>query len=355
MRSYVYGLMTDEISGPQAVPGNIILSCLACLYRGLLFCRELFFRSGIFPSYRLSRPVISVGNITVGGSGKTPLIATIAEHLQAGQSRPVVLMRGYGGVQQPDKTVDNDESLLLGEILNNVPVLVGKDRWAKAREFLKDRTADVFLLDDGFQHRRLQRDLDIVVIDAANPFGNAKLLPRGILREPLAALSRADIFVLTRTDIGRDRLFGLKEQIRRINPEAPVLETVHSPQYFEDLRTGDRLDLAGFRGAAAGMFCSIGHPEAFQKALQELGLNVKAACPFPDHHWYSAADIRRLNDLCQEAGADILMTTAKDAVKLNNNKHMFNEHIKVYVLQIKLKVVQGEHELFSRIDRLLHR
>src|SRR3989344_3685960 len=192
MRKYFYSLMTDRIHTPVAKAIQGVLWLFSILYGVVVRALVLIYKFRLAPSCRLGKPVISIGNITLGGVGKTPLVECVVRFLKDKGLEPVVLIRGYGA----DKQVGSDEAKLLEESLPGIPVLVGANRVKNARDFLTRNAADVFVLDDGFQHWRLRRDLDIVAINATNPFGNRHLLPRGILREPLSALRRADIFVL---------------------------------------------------------------------------------------------------------------------------------------------------------------
>jgi tetraacyldisaccharide 4'-kinase len=237
--------------------------------------------------------------------------------------------------------------------LTDVPVLVGADRVKNAKTYLGKNKADIFILDDGFQHWRLSRDLDIVVVDSTNPWGNGHLLPRGILREPRGALVRAQIFVLTKTDIGRDRLQDIKKDLSVTNPRALMVEAVHAPVCFLDGRSGGVEDIGVIKGRTVCAVSSIGAPGSFTETLVNLGADVKEHVVFMDHHVYGPGDIERIVKLCREREVVMLVTTEKDAVKLKPFLNLCPRPIRVLFLRIKMSVVQGEEAFLERIYRLL--
>lgn len=229
MKRFIYLVATDQIKGGAVLAVKPMLWVLSRIYLALIVLRKIFYKIGIFRCHRLSVPVISVGNLTMGGVGKTPLVEFIAQTLKKKEIRPVILMRGYMQGDTSGRSQNSDEATMLRSILADIPVLIGADRVKNAKEFIKKNKADVFLLDDGFQHWRLSRDIDIVAIDTTDPWGNGDVLPRGILREPRTALGRADIFVLTKTDLAAKQLETLKTELRAIHPKALIVETVHKP------------------------------------------------------------------------------------------------------------------------------
>ncbi len=269
---------------------------------------------------RAGLPVISVGNVTVGGTGKTPMVAWMVRELQAAGRKPAVVSRGYRGkagrgplvVSQGDAALVGpdrcgDEPYLLARSLPGAVVVVGSDRVAGAEE-ARRLGADVVVLDDGFQHRRLARDFDLVLVDASNPFGNYRLLPAGVLREPLTALARADAVVLTRTRAA-ESLVVIERVIRRHHPGVPIFRAGHRRLAFVD---GQGADLAPPARAVA--FCGIGNPQLFLEDLHAQGVEVLASRLFPDHHAYGERDRQELAALSRQAGAT-LVTTEKDLVR----------------------------------------
>lgn len=273
-------------------------------------------------STRIAVPVISVGNLTVGGTGKTPMVVTVCRLLAEAGARPAIVSRGYGGTagrgpllvggggdrDAPGPERTGDEPALLARVLPGIPVIVGSDRVAGARDAIA-RGAGVVVLDDGFQHRRLHRDVDIVLIDATDPFGAGRLLPAGRLREPLAGLSRSDLVVITRCapDLPLDRIL---DTIRRHRPDGPVIRATHRVVGFVD-RSG-RPAPAPTRAVA---FCGIGNPSSFERDLRNAGVEVSSLVAFRDHRPYGPGDLEALADDARRRSA-ALVTTEKDLVRL---------------------------------------
>jgi tetraacyldisaccharide 4'-kinase len=207
-------------------------------------------------------------------------------------------------------------------------------------------------MDDGYQHWRLKRDMDIVTIDATNPWGNGCLLPRGILREPKRALTRADVFVLTRTDQGQGQVQQIKDDLRKYNPQAPIVETIHRPVCFRDIRSGKAFDLHSVRGKGVCAVSSIAAPEAFIRTLTGLGAEIKERFDFRDHHRYSPEDLRQVVQRCHAAGLTVIVTTEKDAVKIKQWTREIPETVRVLSLTIKINIIHGEDRLIERIHFL---
>jgi len=353
MKKFLYLVATDRIGGGAVTLLKGILWCLSQVYRLILSLRKVIYSIGLFKRHQLACPVISVGNLTMGGSGKTPLVAFIARTLKEKGVQPVILIRGYMGERANARSQDSDEAVMLEHMLPGIPVLAGPDRVRNARDFLSQNKADVFLLDDGFQHWPLARDIDIVMIDATNPWGNGCLLPRGILREPKNALLRARIFVLTKTDLGAGHVPKIKNDLSLINPEALIVETVHKPVSLDDMRSGAAMDLASIRGQKVCAVCSIGDPGSFTKTLTGLGVNIDVSFAFMDHHNYKRADIKQIIQSCDDREIATIVTTAKDAVKLKPFLGAFAEHMRILSLGIKISMTHGKETFLERIHRLL--
>ncbi|MCK4648488.1 tetraacyldisaccharide 4'-kinase, partial [bacterium] len=213
----------------------------------------------------------------------------------------------------------------------------GKDRIRSGNYCLANFNTETFILDDGFQYWRLKRDLDILLIDCLNPFGNGHLLPRGILREPLGSLKRADFFILTRTDQAGN-LAGLKDRIRRINPFAPILESIHAPCYLEDLKSKKRFDLGFIEKKEVLALSSIAHPESFEKTLRNLKAIIMKRLRYSDHHLYTKEDLK---EITSKARGCLIITTQKDGVRLKP----LLENESILALRIELKVTKGQEVL----------
>jgi len=275
--------------------------------------------------HRVDRPVISVGNITVGGSGKTPMAAWIAQRLIARGLQPALLLRGYKGVpvasnsassQTPDAwRSESDEAMVLKRLCPTAAVIIDPDRVAGARRAISGG-AQAVVLDDGFQHRRIGRDLDIVLIDATRPFGYGHLLPRGLLRESTRSLRRASLIVLTRSDeIDESSRTLLMSTLRRVSGGKPVAAARHRFAGFVDLQ-GRPVPDAEPSAMRAVVFAGIANFESFRKGLEKSGVKVLASYQYPDHHAYSKDEIEALPVVAAELEANVVITTEKDAVKL---------------------------------------
>ena len=304
---------------------------LELLYRGALRVRAAAYDRGWLRRHRLPAKVISVGNLTVGGTGKTPMVITLAGWLRQRGLRVAVLTRGYGRREHASLVINGqgevekyrpelmgDEPILLARRLPEVTIGIGADRLALARRILEmeaPRPPDVFLLDDGFQHRRLQRDLDVVLLDSTDPFGGGAVLPAGPLREPREALARADVIVLTRVEDDGGRA-GLAEEVRRLNPRAPVFRATTKFLGAFDAATHRAANLYALKQQPVLAFCGVGNPAAFVADLGRWDFNVVGAVTFSDHHRYGVDDFKRIVPQADRVGARVLLTTEKDMVNL---------------------------------------
>ncbi len=322
----------------------------ACVLRGLLTplgwaygravrCRRKLYSRRLLKSCQADLPVISVGNVTAGGTGKTPMVAWLAGRLKAAGRKPAILTRGY-------KSADglSDEAQLL-KTKTGCPVIVNADRVAGAAD-AQLAGADVLLMDDGFQHIRLKRDFDVVLIDATRPFGYGHCLPRGLLRELTSALASADAIVITRSDAASaEELARIRDRLGVEAPAASIHLAAHRPICLRDLN-GEEMSLDELKGRAVFAFCGIGNPQAFYRTLTDLGANVVGRQALADHTTYAAgvvADISAAADRCE---AEILLTTQKDGVKLAGVD--FNKP--VYCLEVEMQITAGEQELIACIE-----
>ncbi|HEY2909466.1 MAG TPA: tetraacyldisaccharide 4'-kinase [Gemmataceae bacterium] len=295
-------LIRGERRGPLAMLGRAGLRLASVPYRlGVAWRNRQYDRGrGI---HRAAVPVVSVGNLSLGGTGKTPAVEYVARFYRDQGVRPVILSRGYGS-----DTGANDEALVLEENLPDVPHLQGADRALLADAAVEELEAELLILDDGFQHRRLHRDLDIVLIDATCPPHRDRLFPRGTLREPAGNLKRASAALLTRCDqVGPSELKATRDWLKMRFPNLPVAESEHRP----------RGELNDWNGKEVAAFCGIGNPEAFRKTLENLGAEVIAFRTFPDHHAYTRGDVDDLRSWAgQPSEGAVIATTQKDWVKL---------------------------------------
>jgi tetraacyldisaccharide 4'-kinase len=274
--------------------------------------RNRRFDTGRSPAIRLPVPVISVGNISLGGTGKTPFVEYLVRWLVKHGRRPVIVSRGYGSRQGRP----NDEALELSEKLPGVPQIQSPDRVAAAREAIRWHNADMIVLDDGFQHRRLARDVDIVLIDATEPYGFGHVFPRGTLREPWDGLTRANAIVLTRSDlIGDEERTRIRSAVSQVAPCAIWGEAAHIPFRLRNAN-GKYAELATLAGKSIAAFGGLGNPLAFRRTLDSLGYQLVAWREFPDHSAYDATRIDELQSWVRNAHPEAVVCTHKDLVKI---------------------------------------
>ena len=319
----IQSLWYGEDASPSLLMGPV-LGVASGGYGFGIRIRNALYDRGILGIRHLPVPVVSVGNLTVGGTGKTPLVIHLAEFLKEHGRKPAILSRGYGGRPRgpveivsdgrhvlSEPAVCGDEPFMMARRLRGVPVLTGPERYRTGREAVDRFGADVLLLDDGFQHRRLHRDVDILVVHARRPFGNGHLLPRGPLREPLESLRRARWMIRTgpaTDDDGEE------------NPQAfpgcgrPTLRALHRPSRLVRAAGGETLPLDSLSGKTFSAFAGIGSPQAFRHTLETLGCKVAPFLAYPDHHRFSREDLEEIRR--SAAMADGIVTTEKDAARL---------------------------------------
>ena len=344
--------------GPRPAP-RPLLAMLSGAYRGMVTTHRWLYRTGVFRSKAVGCPVVSLGNITVGGTGKTPAVELAVQTLTRLGYRPAVVSRGYRrrsrGVQivadaasirlEPEDA--GDEPFLLARRLPGIPVVVGDNR-AEAVQLARDRFGiTAVVLDDGFQHRTLVKDLEIVMARARKPWGNGRLLPSGPLREPLGALARADLVVAAGAPSLEDAP-EVVEAVRRYRPDCPVLAARYVPTECWEAQRVRPVPLGQLAGARLVAFAGIASPHGFQATLDEIGVHVETATRFRDHHWYSERDLTALEAQAAEPGIDGLVTTEKDWVRLRALRPCRRP---LYVVSVRLDLRSGQAEWLSAFER----
>jgi tetraacyldisaccharide 4'-kinase len=310
------------------------------IYGKITDLRNTLYEQGVFKSHPLGAPAISIGNITVGGTGKTPLVAFVAETLAEQGEKVCILTRGYGRKNPAERVLVSDgETILTGaETAGDEPfelakklagraIIIADANRVAAAEWAREKfDITAFVLDDAFQHRRAKRDLDIVCIDATNPFGSSKTLPFGHLREPLENLERAGLIIITRTNLVDDKqISDLRSQIANFNPDCPILTAANKTAKLIELKDflSDIQKTTDHRPPTTDhylAFCALGNPDNFFEQLRRENFTLSATRKFPDHHRYAQNDIAKLETEARQTGAEVLLTTAKDAVKLADLK-----------------------------------
>jgi tetraacyldisaccharide 4'-kinase len=347
------GLWNNKIWG-------IVWWPLACVYRWIIFLRNQGFRLGILHQTRLSAKVISVGNITVGGTGKTPFVMYCAKILQKESLHTGVLIRGYGRTikesifltgeeENLSPRMTGDEPALLARHLKDIPIAIGSNRIETGIRLCEEYGCEILLLDDGFQHRKLYRDLDVLLMDASNPWGNGFLIPAGPLREPMRQIARADLIVLTRVDEGLN-IDKITRSIQK-HTSVPIFQSKHCPVEWITIPDRQTRDLDFLKGKKALAFSGIGNPVSFERTLQNLGISIADLMRFRDHHWYTTYDQKAIINKAGQCGAQAIVTTEKDAVRFSQNTTW---EIPAYYLSIEFQLQQKESDLIKTIQSILN-
>jgi tetraacyldisaccharide 4'-kinase len=351
---YFRNVMGGAETSPRAAALRAGLGVAEPFYRGAMRLRNYLFDAGFRKVHRMPVPVVSVGNITTGGTGKTPMVRWLAEQLREAGHRPAILSRGY---RAGDAGL-GDELTMLDRHLNDgdqapIPLRANPDRVAEGQALLAEHPeVDFLVLDDGFQHRRIARDLDIVLISAANPFGFGHVLPRGLLREPLTGLRRAGAVVITHADqISAEDLENIETQIRRHAPMAPIYRASHEQFGLREARTVYAMEELARRNYF--VFGGIANPENFAKQLARFAPSTGYRW-FPDHHAYTANDLESLDQTARAAGAEILVTTEKDWVKIESLSARAG--LPIWRAQMRIRVFDDhEQRLLGQVSALSSR
>ncbi len=341
----------DLVSGQSR---GIFPSCLRaglCIaepfYHSVASLRNTLFDVGVKRVSQAKKPVISIGNVTTGGTGKTPTVAWLVNWLLQQNQQPAILSRGY---QSLDGEA-NDEKRLLDQLCPGVPHLQNRDRVAGARDLIAETNCSVVVLDDGFQHRKLHRDFDLVLIDALNPWGYGHILPRGLLRESLRGLRRADAILMTRCDQVREgRLQEIKEQIGQY-VDVPVIATSFAATGLVN-SSGVKIPFAELNGKRSCAFAGIGNPNGFRRTLSRVGLATtdERFLSFPDHHHYTPVDLGRIESWGRSQNAECLIVTRKDLVKIESDQI---GNLPLWAVDIELKFQESATFLQSLISEML--
>jgi tetraacyldisaccharide 4'-kinase len=340
------------ISGQRRdAPAHIarILLRVSSLGYGLVVrTRNGLYDRRVLRAHQAGVPVICIGNLTTGGTGKTPLVVWLCRRARAKQLRCAILTRGY----KTQKGELSDEPALLAAQCPDVPVVVNPDRVAGAAEAIGRHGTRVLVMDDGFQHRRLARDLDIIAVDATNPFGYGRVLPAGLLREPMTGLQRAHAVVLTRCDqVSEDALSRIEEEVRRVNRNLVIARSIHAPAAIRTA-TGTEMPLDQMPGKRVFAFCGIGNPQAFFRTIETLGASIAGSRTFDDHYRYTADDLKAIQNQARTQRAALVLTTQKDWTKIAQSMPP-EQTPPLACLAIDLQITAGKDLLTALIDRVL--
>jgi len=336
------------------------LQAISSIYGLGVRARLFLYRTGLLKESRLPCKVISVGNITLGGTGKTPTVEYIARLLKEEGMDVVLLSRGYGGrIRENFRVVSDgnrlllslgeagDEPYMLAQRLQGIPIIVGRRRDLSGQYACAHFHSHVAILDDGFQHLGVKRDVDILLVDSQTGFGNGRLFPRGPLREPLAHLSRADLFIMTKVENHRN-CGALEERIKCHKRDAVIFHSNYSPDYLTDLNRGKRLPIEYIKERHVAALSGIANPAYFRRLLEFAGAKVEEEILFPDHHVYSGRDIPIIQRAMNKA--ECILTTEKDAIKLSG---VIGRDFPIVSLGIGLKITKGNHFRRLLLDLLM--
>jgi tetraacyldisaccharide 4'-kinase len=366
LEQFAIDVILERRHGVRAALLRALLYALSFIYERLVQLRLFLYRHRIFREHTLGCLVISIGNLTVGGTGKTPIVEKFARALRAGGRRVAILSRGYKSVPrrtqkkswnpfakkkpEPPRIVSDGKTLLLDSLtagdepymlannLKDVVVLVDKDRVKSGLFAIKELKADTLLLDDGLQYLHLKHRLDIVLIDRQAPFGNEHLLPRGTLREPPRNLRRASyVFITKSTGEPNDELI---RRIRRYNRTAEIIECAHRPLHLQNVLTGEQVPLERLRDTYIGSICGIAAPESFEEGLQKLGARLELSKRYTDHHRYTEAELHSFITRCVRRDLEMIVTTEKDAVRF---PRLTKTDVPIFFLRVEIEILSG-HE-----------
>jgi tetraacyldisaccharide 4'-kinase len=367
-------VISKETGGKRAACLRGFLKSLSWLFGALVQLRLVLYKHRIIRANTLGCQVISVGNVTVGGTGKTPIVETFARSLQQKGRKVAILSRGYKSRKTPlwEKILKKDERLprvvsdgerlllnsdlagdepyMLASNLPDVVVLVDKDRVKSGKYAIRKFGCDTLVLDDGFQYLKLQHRLDIVLVDSTNPFGYKRVLPRGLLREPMRNLKRAGFIFITKCP--PEGAPELKAKLRELNPHAEISECRHSSKYLENLYTREQAGLDFLQGRKVAAVSGIAVPESFENGLRKLGAEIVHSAQYADHHRYTQQEIIETINRAAEAGAGVIVTTEKDAVRF---PLLDRCDLPVLFLRVEIEMLSGSEAFNDWIDRICFR
>ncbi len=349
------------------------LKGISFIFAFIVKIRYFLYNTGLIRRYPLGIQVISIGNVTAGGTGKTPVTEIFARTLAAEGRKVAILSRGYRRKEAPwwqrmftdvidpplvvsdgkrvllDSAVGGDEPYMLASNLPGVAVVVDRNRVKAGRYAIKRLGCDTIILDDGFQYQKLKHSVEVVLVDSTNPFGNGSMLPRGVLREPVKNLKRADIIFLTKC---RGDVSAVKEEIRKYNTEAEIVECNHSPKVLKDVWSREEYPLDWLKGKVTCTLSGIASPKGFENSLRRLGAKVVWCERYADHHRYDSSEVLYALNRTADIGADALITTEKDAVRFPRFE---TTPVRCLYLRIAIEILAGGENFEEIINRICHR
>ncbi|MBR1730653.1 MAG: tetraacyldisaccharide 4'-kinase [Selenomonadaceae bacterium] len=370
---FLHMLQNKEVEGITMHILVAVLYIFSLIYEQLVNIKLLAYKIGITRQQKLNCYVISLGNITVGGTGKTPTAQKLARDIRDMGYRVVILNRGYrakwhgevgivsdGKQLHMDAAEAGDEAYMLAKHLPNVPVLIGAQRAVTGQYAIEHFGAEVAILDDGYQHWQLVRDMDILLVDAVNVFGNGHLLPRGTLRESMSHISRADVCLMTKVDQAAEGSCEyIRETVHKYNEKAQIVESIHQPRCFIPLAewyvdlAGEGVDVDNIKGKRIMAVSAIGNPASFERTLKDLGAIIIESMRYPDHHEYTMLEMQDVLQQAEAQGAEAIVITEKDAVKIPVEVARASWNIPIYVICVEVKFQSGAKEFQQELKKRL--
>ena len=357
IRTYYLELISGRKRGLAASFIKSFLSLISALYFLIINCRNILYKIKFFKERRLPCCVISIGNLSWGGTGKTPITEKVSNILSKNNIFHAVLSRGYKSKRSKAINVVSttkevvmkppfagDEAVMLAEKLKEVPVISGKDRFLTGKYAIEEYGVKALVLDDGYQHISLKRDLNILLIDSSKDFEKNKLIPGGSLREPFAALRRADLIVLTKTNQIDKNINSFKNFIKQYNKVAPIFKAVHKAEMVVDFKSKRAYEATLFKNKKVLAFSAIADPESFKKSLRDTGVEIIDFIEFGDHHYYSSDEIKAIDSKAKELKAEAIITTEKDVTRSSGLLSLMDN-----LFFLKLSVALDEEDEFERI------
>ena len=377
LESYLVRLIQEK-GADLDQPGGIVLllrvlKAFSVLFGGVVALRYFLYGIGVLRRYPLGIQVISIGNVTAGGTGKTPVTEIFARTLEAEGRKVAILSRGYRRKEAPwwrriftqvvepplvvsdgkrvllDSATGGDEPYMLASNLPGVAVIVDRNRVKAGRYAVKRLGCNTLILDDGFQYQRLKHSIEVVLVDSTNPFGNGNLLPRGILREPARNIRRADIIFLTKC---RGDVSAVKEEIRRYNSTAEIVECNHTPKVLKDVWSREEFPLDWLSGKTVCTLSGIASPKGFENSLRHLGARVVWCERYADHHRYDSSEVLYALNRTADMGSDALVTTEKDAVRF---PRLETSPVRCLYLRIAIEILAGGESFTQIVNRICFR
>ena len=361
----------DDRNQPAGIRALLsLLKGVSFIFHAVVSVRYLLYRTGMMRRYPLGIQVISIGNVTAGGTGKTPVTEIFARTLAAEGRKVAILSRGYRRKEAPwwqrlftqviepplvvsdgkrvllDSATGGDEPYMLASNLPGVAVVVDRNRVKAGRYAIKRLGCDTIILDDGFQYQKLKHSVEVVLVDSTNPFGNGNMLPRGILREPAANLKRADIIFLTKC---RGDVSAVKEEIRKYNQTAEIVACNHAPKVLKDVWSRQEYPLSWLEGKTVCTLSGIASPKGFEDSLRRLGAKVVWCDRYADHHRYDSSEVLYALNRTADMGSDALVTTEKDAVRFPRFE---TSPVKCLYLRIAIEILEGAENFTQIINRI---